>query len=109
MISLCNPAESLATAFAVHRALDAGGALFGPVVAFVLLSQRPGSFDAIWLTSFAFALLGLAVLLLFVQNPSAQNTASTAASGLAHNAHARWFWILDVERYRCTAFYHDHQ
>ena len=75
MISLCNPADSLATAFAVHRALDAGGALFGPIVAFVLLSQRPGSFDAIWLTSFAFALLGLAVLLLFVQNPSAKNVA----------------------------------
>ena len=109
MISLCNPADSLATAFAVHRALDAGGALFGPVVAFVLLSQRPGSFDAIWLTSFAFALLGLAVLLLFVQNPSAQNVTHPAASGLAHNAHARWFWILDVERYRRTAFHHDHQ
>ena len=98
MISLCNPADSLATAFAVHRALDAGGALFGPVVAFVLLSQRPGSFDAIWLTSFAFALLGLAVLLLFVQNPSAQN--------VTHPPRVAWrtmrmhvgsgFWTLSV-------------
>jgi MFS family permease len=98
MISLCNPSDSLATAFAVHRALDAGGALFGPIVAFVLLSQRPDSFDAIWLTSFAFAILGLAVLLLFVQNPSAHN--------VTHPPRAAWrtmrthvgsgFWKLSV-------------
>jgi MFS family permease len=74
LISLSNPAASLATAFSIHRALDAGGALFGPVIAFVLLSQRPGSFDAIWLTSFVFAILGLALLLLFVQNPQNRET-----------------------------------
>ena len=69
IISLSNPKESLASAFALHRALDAGGALLGPIIAFALLSQSPGSFDGIWLTSFVFALLGLAVLWLFVSNP----------------------------------------
>lgn len=69
MISLCTPPQSLALAFAVHRGLDAGGALLGPVLAFLILSRMPNAFDAVWITSFAFAVLGLAVLGLFVQNP----------------------------------------
>ena len=69
VISLVTGSGSLASAFAVHRALDAGGSLIGPVVAFALLTRLPGAFDAIWLTSFVFAFIGLAVLWLFVQNP----------------------------------------
>jgi MFS family permease len=98
MISLCNRSDSLATAFSVHRALDAGGALFGPIVAFVLLSERPGSFDTIWLTSFVFAFLGLAVLWLFVQNPPARETATRPNISwrliVAHGG--RRFWILTL-------------
>ena len=70
MISLCTQPQSLALAFAVHRGLDAGGALLGPVIAFLILSRMPNGFDAVWVTSFAFAVLGLAVLWLFVQNPT---------------------------------------
>ena len=70
MISLATPNQSLALAFALHRALDAGGALLGPVIAFLILSRMPNAFDAVWVTSFAFAVLGLAVLGLFVQNPT---------------------------------------
>ncbi len=69
LISLNTPNESLASAFALHRALDAGGALLGPVIAFVLLSLLPNDFHAAWLTSFVFGVLGLAVLWLFVENP----------------------------------------
>jgi hypothetical protein len=69
MISLCTPSQSLALGFAVHRALDAGGALLGPVIAFLILSRMPNAFDAAWVTSFAFAVIGLALLALFVQNP----------------------------------------
>ncbi len=79
MISLCTPPQSLALAFAVHRGLDAGGALLGPVVAFLILARMPNAFDAVWITSFAFAVLGLAVLWLFVQNP-----ANVAASPRIH-------------------------
>ena len=75
MISLCTPPQSLALAFAVHRGLDAGGALLGPIVAFLILWRLPDAFDAVWITSFAFAILGLAVLWLFVQNPT--NVAAT--------------------------------
>src|SRR5262247_3371149 len=39
MISLNTPPRLMASAFAVHRALDAGGSLLGPLVAFILLAQ----------------------------------------------------------------------
>src|SRR5262245_21808808 len=39
LISLNTPPKLMASAFAVHRALDAGGALLGPIVAFALLAQ----------------------------------------------------------------------
>jgi MFS family permease len=69
MISLNTPPRLMASAFAVHRALDAGGALLGPIVAFILLAQMPGAFDVLWVTSFLFAVLGGAVLWLYVPRP----------------------------------------
>src|SRR5499426_2951371 len=59
MISLNTPPHLMASAFAVHRALDAGGAFLGPIFAFVLLARLPGAFDVLWVTSFFFALLGV--------------------------------------------------
>ena len=70
LISLHSSGRSLAGAFALHRALDAGGALLGPVLGFLLISRLPGAFDAVWVASFVFALLGWAVIWLFVHNPS---------------------------------------
>ena len=66
LISLSTPGRSFASAFSVHRAMDACGSLLGPVVAFLLLAALPGQFDAVWITSFAFAMLGVAALWLFV-------------------------------------------
>ena len=43
LISQRTESSQLATAFGVHRALDAAGAMFGPVVAFVLLAALPTS------------------------------------------------------------------
>jgi MFS family permease len=74
MISLSTPPESLGTAFGVHRTLDTLGALLGPVVAFGLLTLAPGAFDAVFVVSFCVAIIGLAVLVLFVNDrtPTAQ-------------------------------------
>ena len=66
LISLSTPGRSFASAFSVHRAMDACGSLLGPIVAFLLLAALPGQFDAVWVTSFAFAMLGVAALWLFV-------------------------------------------
>src|SRR5207244_147202 len=56
----------LATAFGVHRALDAAGAAAGPVLAFTLLWALPRRYDVVFFSSFVIALVGLAALVLLV-------------------------------------------
>jgi MFS family permease len=60
--------EQLGSAFGIHRTLDACGAVLGPVVAFALLAAVPRGFDVVFVASFFAAVLGLGVLLLFVEN-----------------------------------------
>lgn len=69
MISLSVRRNQLATAFGIHRALDAAGAAIGPVLAFVLLWQLPRRYDVVFVTSFVAALLGVAALTLLVDAP----------------------------------------
>jgi MFS family permease len=97
MISAVTPEPLLASAFAVHRALDAGGSLLGPVAAFLLLAWLPGAFDALWTASFLIALLGVAALALFVDGSA--GTAPTSA---------RFCWrevrgLFSSSRYRSIA------
>jgi MFS family permease len=70
LISLSTRPGQLASAFGVHRALDAAGAVLGPVFAFVLLRLVPGAFDVVFMTSFCVAVLGVGALVLFVDNVS---------------------------------------
>jgi MFS family permease len=79
LIALSTGPDRLATSFGVHRALDAAGAMLGPVVAFGILAFLPGQFDLIFLTSFCIAVVGLAVLVLFVQTPYEDNAAARIA------------------------------
>jgi MFS family permease len=67
MISLSTPKEELGLAFGVHRAMDTTGALIGPLLAFVLLAAAPTGFNSIFLVSFCLAVVGVAVIVLFVQ------------------------------------------
>lgn len=82
ILSLNSEPHMLATSFAVHRAMDAGGSLLGPIAAFLLISQMPNAYDAIWVTSFVVALLGVAALWLFVDNPEPRMPASSAKASL---------------------------
>jgi len=68
LITLSSRRAQLGEAFGVHRALDTAGALLGPILAFLLLAAVPGRYDAVFLTSFCAAVLGLTILVLFVQN-----------------------------------------
>jgi MFS family permease len=68
LISLSTPKPQLATAFGVHRAMDATGAALGPILGFLLLWQFPRRFDIIFFSSFVAAILGLAALGLLVQD-----------------------------------------
>ena len=71
MISLSSKSSTMATAFAVHRALDTGGSVLGPVIAFALLEIAPGGFTFILLTSFCIALIGVGLITLLVDKPQA--------------------------------------
>jgi hypothetical protein len=67
LIALSAAPGQLGTSFGVHRALDAAGATLGPIVAFAILALTPRRFDLVFLTSFWIAIVGLTVLVLFVQ------------------------------------------
>ncbi|WP_309238400.1 MFS transporter [Actinoplanes aureus] len=68
MIAASSDPAMLGRAFGVHRTLDTIGAVLGPLIALALLALVPGSYDSVFVTSFAFAIVGFAVLLLFVPN-----------------------------------------
>ena len=70
MISLSTPRAGLAAAFGVHRMLDTLGAMLGPVLAFALLSRTPNGYETVFVASLVLALVGLAILVTFVRNPS---------------------------------------
>jgi MFS family permease len=72
LIAAASEPDSLGRAFGVHRALDTLGAVIGPLLAFAILQAVAGhspviaDFHAIFVISFAAAVIGLAVLLLVV-------------------------------------------
>jgi MFS family permease len=68
MISLSTPTQELATAFGVHRAMDTAGAMLGPLFAFGILILAPDAYDAVFVVSFCFALMGLSVIGLYVHH-----------------------------------------
>ncbi|MGH8998391.1 MAG: MFS transporter, partial [Acidimicrobiia bacterium] len=70
LITHSSPPGRLAESFGVHRALDTAGALAGPLLAFALLDITADDYDAVFVVSFCFALIGLGVLACFVRNPS---------------------------------------
>jgi predicted MFS family arabinose efflux permease len=78
LIALRSPSDELATAFGVHRALDAAGAMIGPLAAFLLLAAAPGRFDILFSVSFVAAVAGLVIILLFVEPLTAGERGRTA-------------------------------
>jgi MFS family permease len=101
MISLATPREQLGAAFGVHRALDTAGALLGPLVAVGVLLLAPQRYDAVFVVSLAFALIGLAILVLFVRHPrpaTAPAAAAPAPRAAAERASLRAAWGLLRER-----------
>lgn len=59
--------------FGVHRSLDTAGALIGPLVAFALLSLRPGRYDVVWVASAAIAVIGVLIFALLVETPASRS------------------------------------
>ena len=80
LISLSSRPQYLATAFALHRALDTGGAVLGPLVAFLLLRAVPDGYSLVLIVSFFVALIGLGVIGLLVEKPEINVTERVAVS-----------------------------
>ncbi len=83
MIAQCSSAPALGASFGVHRAMDAVGALTGPLLATGLLLAFPGRFDYVFALSVFFAVAGLVVLARWVKVPPARDTADGAAGAAA--------------------------
>jgi MFS family permease len=97
MISLSTPEPHLGAAFGVHRAMDTTGAILGPVVAFGILAVAPLAFRSIFLVSFCVAVVGVAVIVLFVERrPEGAHAAAPAAAPSLRGAAA----LLAIPRYR---------
>ena len=79
MIASSVPPQLLGTAFGVHRAMDTAGAMLGPLVAAGLLALTPGSYDTVFVVSFCFAIVGVAVISLLVESPVLSSPAKEAA------------------------------
>jgi MFS family permease len=75
MITGSTPGDQLATAFGVHRAMDTAGAMIGPLLAAAILWLTAQAYDAVFVVSFAFALVGLAVIATFVRTPEGADVA----------------------------------
>jgi MFS family permease len=77
--------DSLGRAFGIHRALDTLGAVIGPLLAFVVLeyafdaSSTTNAFRPIFVSSFAAAVIGLAILLLLVPDVRPRRVAARGA------------------------------
>ncbi|MER7274260.1 MFS transporter [Dactylosporangium sp. NPDC000244] len=85
LITLSTPPERLGRAFGVHRAMDSVGAFAGPLVAVAVLGASAQSFDAVFVTSFAIAALGVFVLLTFVPDHRGPAFATPAPNQPAPN------------------------
>ena len=90
MISIATPQRSWGTAFGLHRTLDAAGALIGPLLAFGLLWLLPGDFNAIFVLSVGFAMVGLAVIVAFVRNPKAAQEPAVERSPIIRSLTSHW-------------------
>ncbi len=99
LISLSAPENMLGRAFGVHRAMDSAGAFAGPLVALAVLAAVGSAtgteaFDAVFVTSFCIAALGVLLLALFVRDrqsarPAAGAVSPRAAFGLLRGAGVR--------------------
>jgi MFS family permease len=97
LISLSSARDRLGTAFGVHRAMDTAGAMLGPLVAFGLLLAAPRQFDAVFAVSLCFAIMGLSVLVLFVENRKGRPPESRPARVSSQRSSAR---LLRDARFR---------
>lgn len=80
MIAASVPTSELARAFGVHRTLDTIGAVLGPLLAFAILWAIPDGYVAVMVVSLAFAVIGVALIGLLVDDARPRREARIAPS-----------------------------
>ncbi len=80
VITAASRPDNLGTSFGVHRTLDNIGAAIGPLLAFFILLLIPDGYLTVFAASLAFALIGVAVLGLFVPNVRPRQAAAAASA-----------------------------
>lgn len=94
LISLSAAPGALGQAFGVHRAMDTVGAFLGPLAAFAVLGLT-GGYDVVFVVSFAIALLGVLLLVLYVKDRRGPVPAGRVISfGLLRDAPFRKVCVL---------------
>lgn len=96
MITLTSTKETLATSFGVHRAMDAAGALAGPLLAFAILAAAPARFDIVFVVSFCVAIVGLGVLVVFVDANIGilEHASSSSLPAMIRSLFGHWRFLL---------------
>jgi MFS family permease len=77
--------------------MDTVGAMIGPLVAFAMLAAAPVAFNSIFMVSFCIALLGVGILVLFVDQRRTAGDAGTPARAASMRGATR---LLRDARYR---------
>jgi MFS family permease len=93
LITLSTPESNLGRAFGVHRAMDSVGAFAGPLVALAVLAASGQAFDAVFVTSFCIATMGVLLLVLFVRD---RRGPRVSAGAVVPRAVLRLFGIAKV-------------
>jgi MFS family permease len=81
LISLSSHPAHLGEAFGVHRALDTVGAIVGPLLAFGILTLASDGYRAVFMISFVVAIIGVALIMLLVENRTPAMPPAADASG----------------------------
>jgi MFS family permease len=87
LITLSTSDGDLGRAFGVHRAMDSAGAFAGPLLALAVLAVSGQAFDAVFVTSFCVAAVGVLLLVLLVRDrrdtrPAVPTVSPRAATAL---------------------------
>ncbi|QUF06601.1 MFS transporter [Actinosynnema pretiosum subsp. pretiosum] len=94
LISLSTPPDRLGAAFGLHRTMDTAGALLGPLVTFLLMTNIGIVAGPVFAVSACFAFVGVIVLVAFVREhraakPAGPSPSFRAGVGLLRDARYR--------------------
>ncbi|MFC9246213.1 MFS transporter [Streptomyces sp. NPDC057136] len=103
LISLNCDERDLGRAFGVHRAMDTTGAMLGPLVAFAILWATVDAYDAVFVVSFCFGLLGVLILFAFVPGRAAAPPRAPGAAAATLRETLRLFRVPAFRRILITA------